>query len=504
MNQAVAVPPPLLSTKDITISFGGIKALDKVSLQVEAGHIHALLGENGAGKSTFIKVLTGVYQRDSGELYLNGKKINNKSVGDSQRTGISTVFQEVNLVPSMTVMENLTLQSQPRKWGLIDTHKAKRRAQEMLKVVGLSIDPNRLLGSFSVAIQQMIAIARALSFEAKLLILDEPTASLDKEEITRLFALMTQLKQKGIGIIFVTHFLDQVYQVCDRISVLRNGKHVGSFETKNLPREALIQHMVGHELGDLNRNHEHHDNCPKIFPKYIEIEGLAKHNVLSPVDLKVGRGEVVTLAGLLGSGRTELVELVYGVNHADSGKITLNNQAVTINTPKQAMQQRFGLCPEDRKHSGLIAELSVRENIIIALQSRQGWLKQITKAKQNQLVDEMVKGLHIATHDVERPVAELSGGNQQKVILARWLITEPNLLILDEPTRGIDVGAHHDIILLIRKLCEKGMSMLVVSSELEELVVFADRVLVMRDREMVAELSGEEINRSAIIEAIAQ
>jgi len=504
MNNNIELNSVLLSAQDISISFGGIKALDKVNISVESGSIHALLGENGAGKSTFIKVLTGVYQRDSGSLYLNGVAIDNKTVGDSQRSGISTVFQEVNLVSSMTVIENLTLQSQPCRWGLIKSKSAKKYAQDMLDVVGLDIDPHRLLGSYSVAIQQMVAIARALSFDAKLLILDEPTASLDKEEIRRLFSLMNQLKNKGIGIIFVTHFLDQVYDISDRISVLRNGKHVGSFKTKDLSREALIQCMVGHDLDDLNRVYDHESSSKKTFPQYVKVEGISKKNVLSPVNVNIGRGEVVTLAGLLGSGRTELVELVYGVNNPDHGVITINNKKVKIATPKQAMLHRFGLCPEDRKHSGLIADLSVRENIIIALQSRQGWLHQMSKVRQNELVDEMVNSLRIATHDMERPVSELSGGNQQKVILARWIVTEPSLLILDEPTRGIDVGAHHDIILLIRKLCEKGMSMLVVSSELEELVVFADRVLVMRDKKMVAELSGEKINCNAIIEAIAQ
>lgn len=490
----------LLSIKNISIDFAGIKALDEVSLQVKHGEIHALLGENGAGKSTLIKVLTGVYAKNSGQIYLNGDEITPQDVGDAQKSGISTVFQEVNLVPTMTVTENLTLLTQDRKFGFINWKHENLKAVEMLKRVGLDIDPTHLLSRYSVAIQQMIAIARALAFETKLLILDEPTASLDKEEIARLFKLMLQLKKQGIGIIFVTHFLDQVYEVTDKISVLRNGCHVGSFDTADLPRGDLIKCMVGHAISqNADKKVVNSD-----LPEYIRIEGLSRKSATLPVSFDIRRGEVVTLAGLLGSGRTELAELVFGAVAYDSGNISVNKSIKKIHTPKQAIELDFGFCPEDRKKSGIISELSVRENIIIALQSRKGWLRKIPFQQQKVFADEMVKKLRIATTDIEKPVGLLSGGNQQKVILARWLITNPDLLILDEPTRGIDVGAHHEIIQLIRKLCEDGMSMLVVSSELEELVIFADKVLVMRDHKVIAELSGEQINQAAIIDEIAK
>ncbi|MEJ2045272.1 MAG: sugar ABC transporter ATP-binding protein [Reinekea sp.] len=494
----------LLRAEKLCKSFIGVKALDSVSLTIQAGEIHALLGENGAGKSTVIKVLTGVYERDSGQILLNGKSINPKNTGHAQALGISTVYQEVNLVPTLSVAENLTLQTQASRFGLISWKKSIKQAKNMLERIGLDIDPNRRLDTYSVAIQQMVAIARAVGSEqCKMLILDEPTASLDSQEIDQLFALMEQLKSQGIGIIFVTHFLDQVYRITDRITVLRNGQYIGTYETAELPRADLIQKMVGHAIEESGPA-RHVQSDQQQGDALLALQEFGKSRYLNPVSMQVNKGEIVGLAGLLGSGRTELCELAFSAQQADSGSRKIHGQAATFKSPRQAIRKGMAYCPEDRKRDGIIAELSVRENMILALQASKGWWKAITRAEQETLVNEMVKRLAIKTPDIEKPIGELSGGNQQKVILARWLITHPELLILDEPTRGIDVGAHQEIIQIMKQLCADGMGLMVASSELEELVAFAHRVVVMRDRNKAAELSGEDVSRDAIITAIAQ
>lgn len=495
--------PPLLSIEHINKSFPGVRALNDVSLTFHSGEVHALLGENGAGKSTLIKVLTGIYAKDSGDITLDGRTVQIKNSLDAQSNGIRTVYQEINLIPTMTVAENLTLLDQPRRLGMISWRSAESRAKEMLARVGLDIDPNSLLVSHSIAVQQMVAIARALGSKARLLILDEPTASLDSEEIARLFSLMRQLKAQGMAIIFVTHFLDQVYAISDTISVLRNGSHVGTFETAALPQTELVGHMLGKDLDMLQ--HEQGDQVEaEEKPVVLSLSQVGKTGMLKPVDLDLKQGEIVGLAGLLGSGRTELCELAYGAVRPDQGAKSWLGNLLQINTPKQAIEQGMAYCPEDRKHRGIVAELSVRENLILALQSSRGWWSRIPMAEQQAIVSEFIERLSIKTPDMEKPIGELSGGNQQKVILARWLVTNPKLLILDEPTRGIDVGAHHDILKIIRELCDEGMSLLVASSEVEEIVAFAHRVVVLRDREKVSEIVGNQISQKSIIQAIAQ
>lgn len=495
---------PLLSIQGVHKSFPGVRALNDVSLTFKAGDIHALLGENGAGKSTLIKVLTGVYTKDSGEIVMDGHPVQMHDSLDAQRHGIRTVYQEINLIPTMTVAENLTLLDQPKRLGLISWRSAESQARDMLRKVGLDIDPRSQLDSHSVAIQQMVAIARALGSKAKLLILDEPTASLDSDEIARLFSLMRQLKSEGMGIVFVTHFLDQVYAITDTISVLRNGCHVGTFKTAELPRADLVSHMLGKDLESLQ--HEQRAPAPKQsdLKRTLSLRQVGKRNMLQPIDLDLCQGEVVGLAGLLGSGRTEVCQLAFGAKKPDQGRKSWMGQALPINTPKQALAQGMAYCPEDRKHHGIIAELSVRENLILALQSARGWWSPMPMSEQRKLVDEFIARLNIKTPHMEKPIGELSGGNQQKVILARWLITHPKLLILDEPTRGIDVGAHHEIIQIIKDLCDEGMSLLVASSEVEEIVAFAHRVVVMRDRAKVSEIGPDQISQKSIIQAIAQ
>jgi galactofuranose transport system ATP-binding protein len=492
---------PLLQLKNITKIFPGVKALDDVDFTLTAGEIHALLGENGAGKSTLIKVMTGVYQRDGGEISLNGKSISPKSTQDAQDSGISTVYQEVNLLPNLSVAHNIYLGREPYRWGLINWQKMNADAKNLLKRYDLDIDVTQNLSEYSVAVQQLIAIARGVDMSAKVLILDEPTASLDSKEVESLFRILRELKAQGVGIVMVTHFLDQVYAVCDKITVLRNAKFVGEFITAELSRSQLISHMLGKELIELEHQAAH--TSQNEGEAILQVKELGNNHTLFPTDFQVNKGQVVGLAGLLGSGRTELCRLIFALDKKHSGQIIFNNKTVNFTSPRDAIIAGFGLCPEDRKQDGIFDQLSIRENLIIAKQIKQGWWKKISLKEQQQLTEQFVKDLQIVTSGIEKPIGQLSGGNQQKVILARWLAADPLLLILDEPTRGIDIGAHAEIIKLIRKLCADGMSLIVASSEIEELVAFSHKVIVLRDRQKVAELNPPDIDSQHIMKAIA-
>ena len=482
--------------------FPGVHALDNVDLQLRAGEVHALLGENGAGKSTLIKILTGALNRDGGTILLDGETISVDTTAEAQALGISTVYQEVNLVPTLSVTKNLTLGRQPMRFGLIDWKKAQALAKERLQRLNLDIDPERPLGYYSVAIQQLIAIARALEEDTRVLVLDEPTASLDAEETALLFQIVRDLKTKGMAIVFITHFIDQVYQISDRISVLRNGRLVGTGLASELDRLKLISMMIGRELENLGTRPVRAED-DKMGAPVLELENLGRKRVMSPFDLTVHAGEVVGMAGLLGSGRTQSAKLVFGAIKPDSGKMSISGKPVTRFSPRNSLQEGIAFCPEDRKADGLIGDLSVRENIILSLQAKRGWLRQLSRKEQEKLADDMIKALAIATPDAEKPVGQLSGGNQQKVVLARSLVSQPKALLLDEPTRGIDVGAHAEIVALIRRLCSEGLALLVASSEFDELVAVSDRIAVLRDRNKVAEIAGDEITRENIINTIA-
>lgn len=498
----MSISTPVLQLRGIDKKFPGVHALKAVNFSLRAGEIHALLGENGAGKSTLIKVMTGVYPRDGGDILLEGQAIYPTNTGDAQALGISTVYQEVNLLPNLTVAHNVFLGREPKKWGLIDWRTINRRARELLKDYDLDLDVTRPLSSYSIAVQQLIAIARGVDMSAKILILDEPTASLDADEVQSLFRILRTLKARNIGIVFVTHFLDQVYAVCDRITILRNAELVGEFEAEKLTRPELVGHMLGKELAALAQ-HKPSAEVKRHKTALLNMQQVGRTASLEPVDLHLAQGEVVGLAGLLGSGRTELCRLVFGIDKKHSGTMEFKSQIVDLRSPKQAIDLGIGLCPEDRKHDGILGPLSIRENIILAQQIKRGWWRYIPRAQQVEMAEHYVKEMAIATSDIEKPIGQLSGGNQQKVILARWLASEPSLLVLDEPTRGIDIGAHAEIIRLIRQLCAQGLSLLVASSELEELVAFSDKVVVLRDRRKVAELQGVDINPQTIMQAIA-
>ena len=494
----------VLEARGLTRRFTGVLALSGVDFRLFAGEVHALMGQNGAGKSTLIKVLTGVYPADAGELTLRGQAIHPTSPAAAQRLGISTVYQEVNLCPNLSVAENIFAGRYPRRGaaGLwrIDWTCMQTDARTLLARLNLDIDVTRLLASYPVAVQQMVAIARALSVEAKVLILDEPTSSLDEQEVERLFAVLRQLRDDGMAILFVTHFFEQMYAISDRITVLRNGELVGEYLKADLPPAALITAMVGRELSAAaGRNDSAAAAAGKVL---LEARGVGRRGQLNPVDVDLRRGEVVGVGGLLGSGRTELARLLFGLDRSDSGELSVAGERVRFDNPATAIRHGLGMCPEERKHDGIVAELSVRENIALALQARLGVWKCLTPARQKEIADRFVKSLGIKTADIDTPIALLSGGNQQKVVLARWLATEPKLLILDEPTRGIDVAAKQEIMNEILALARSGLAVLFISSEMDEVVRVSDRIVVMRDRSKVGELPGSS-SEQAVYHLIA-
>lgn len=477
--------------------YGATRALDGAGLSLRAGEVHALMGQNGAGKSTLIRLLTGADMPDSGTVTLDGRAIAPASPLDAQREGISTVYQEVNLCPNLSVAENLFAGRFPRRFGLVDWGRVRAGARELLGELQLDIDVDRPLASYPVAIQQMVAIARALGVSAKVLILDEPTSSLDEDEVRQLFAVMGRLRDRGMAILFVTHFLDQVYAVSDRITVLRNGGLVGEYLPADLPRAALVKAMVGREVELAGAR----DVAAHALPQgevVLEARGLGRRGSLHPVDLRVHAGEVLGLGGLLGSGRTELARLLFGLDRADAGELRVDGGKADLLHPADAVARGLALCPEERKTEGIVAGLSVRENIVLALQARRGWWRSLPRAKQEEMAAHYVALLGIRTAGVEAPAGALSGGNQQKVVLARWLATAPRLLILDEPTRGIDIAAKQEIMAEVLRLARQGMAVLFISAEIEELTRLGDRIAVLRERRMAGELAGGSDGRQVL------
>ena len=492
----------ILQMSDIEMNFPGVRALAGVNFTLRRGEVHSVMGENGAGKSTLIKCLTGVYQMDSGTIMFDGKQIRPQSVSDAMKLGISSVYQEVNLCPNLTVAENIFIGRQPMKAGtLVDWKKMNKLSKEALQKFDLDINVTRNLDTYSVAIQQMVAIARAVDIEAKILILDEPTSSLDKDEVARLFEVIRKLKSEGMAIIFITHFLDQVYEISDRITVLRNGELIGEYFAKDLPHIELVTKMVGKEFDQISslKKATPDKDCKVV----IEADKISVDASIQNVDLTLREGEILGFSGLLGSGRSETARAMFGLDKIQTGKLSIKGNAVQLRNPAMAIKQRIAFCPEDRKSDAVVADLTVRENIILALQGRVGMFKYITRKKQNELANKYIKLLGIVTPDAEKKVGELSGGNQQKCILARWLATEPEALILDEPTRGIDVGAKAEIMKLTLDLCENGMAVAFISSELEEVIKLSNRIVVMRDRRKVAELKDDEIDHDRVLQIIA-
>jgi simple sugar transport system ATP-binding protein len=496
----------ILEMDGISKAFPGVQALDNVSLTLKKGEVLCLVGENGAGKSTLMKVLTGVDKPDTGKITLDGKEIQARSPQHAQELGISTVYQEVNLCVNLSVAENILLGREPYKMGRIDWATMNTLAANALHdLLGVDIDVTKPLGSYTVAIQQMVAITRALYLQgAKILILDEPTSSLDENETKQLFKVMRKLKSEGVGIIFITHFLGQVYEISDRITVLRNGKLVGTYDTNAITRVGLVSKMIGRNLAEFDEMSKTKLESGKHIRKeaLLEARGFGLSGAIQPFDLDLHAGEVVGLAGLLGSGRTETASILFGSDKADSGSISMNGTPVHDHSPLGAIKRGIALCPEDRKAAGIVDELSVRENIVLAMQASKGWFKYLSLPEQYEYAERYIKLLNIATPSADQPVKNLSGGNQQKVILARWLAINPQILILDEPTRGIDVGTKAEIQKLVLSLAEEGKSCVFISSELEEVLRTSHRIVVLREREKVAEYSGE-VDENTIIHAFA-
>ena len=494
----------VLEMQGIYKSFPGVNALQNVDFCLREGEIHALMGENGAGKSTLIKVLTGVYGKDAGEIYLKGHSgpVQIHSPQDAQHAGISTVYQEISLCPNLSVAENIYIArgaGQRINWRSMNS-----RAAKLLQSLGIDVEPTQQLAGCSIAVQQMVAIARAVDMDCRVLILDEPTSSLDESEVEKLFKLMRQLRENGVGIIFVTHFLDQVYAVCDRITVLRDGKLVGEYEIESLPRVQLVSKMLGKEFDDMAdiKNDIAVNTDENSVPVY-EASGLCSTEGIQPFDFYIRKGEVNGFTGLLGSGRSESVRAIFGADRVTGGSVKVDGREVRISSPIDAMRQGIAYLAEDRKRDGIVGDLSVRDNIILALQVKNGFFKPISKAKANRYADEYIKLLDIKTASVNTPIKSLSGGNQQKVILARWLLTHPKYLILDEPTRGIDVGTKVEIQKLVLELASEGMSVTFISSETDEMLRTCSRLLVMRDRKLVGELKGDQLTQRCIMNTIA-
>ncbi len=492
----------ILKMEGICKSFPGVRALDNVDFVLRKGEIHALMGENGAGKSTLIKILNGVYEKDAGRIILEGRPVHFKSPQEAQNMGIGTVFQEIALCPNLTVAENMFIGRSRDvfvKWKQMN-----ERAAGMLSSLGIPASPAQELASCSIAVQQMIAIARAVDMDCKILILDEPTSSLDEDETKKLFALMRQLKARGVGIIFITHFIDQVYEISDRITVLRNGKLIGEYQTSALPQIELVSKMMGKALSDISAIQKHEllksgDRVP-VF----EAKALSSAAGVRPFDFAIHKGEVNGFAGLLGSGRSESVRAIFAADKVTGGEVKINGKRVKIKTPLHAIKQGIGYLPEDRKSDGIIDELSVRDNIILALQVMKGFFKPLSRKQAEEFANQYIQLLEIKTPSLDTPIKSLSGGNQQKVILARWLLTHPMYLILDEPTRGIDVGTKVEIQKLVLKLAADGMSLTFISSEIDEMLRVCSRLIVMKDREIVGELRGADLTEQNVMHMIAQ
>ncbi|KGE72087.1 sugar ABC transporter ATP-binding protein [Spirochaeta lutea] len=491
----------VLQMQGICKSFPGVRALHNVSFTLRKGEVHALMGENGAGKSTLIKVMTGVYEKDAGQIEIEDQAIHFRSPQDAQNFGVGTVYQEITLCPNLTVAENMFIGR--GRYAFVNWRQMNRRAVELLASLSIPARPTQQLSSCSLAVQQMIAIARAVDMDCKILVLDEPTSSLDEDEVNKLFALMRELKSRGVGIIFVTHFLDQVYEISDRITVLRNGEFIGEYEAENLPQIDLISKMMGKELDNVSKISNTQTLEGDTSTPVLEASELSSAAGVRPFDFSIRKGEVNGFTGLLGSGRSESVRAIYAADKVTGGQVSMHGKDVKITKPLDAMKLGIGYLPEDRKGDGIIEDLSVRDNIILALQVMKGFFKPLSRSEAETFADQYIKSLNIKTASTETPIKCLSGGNQQKVILARWLLTHPEYLILDEPTRGIDVGTKVEIQKLVLRLAKDGVSVTFISSEIEEMLRTCSRLIVMKDRAIVGELKGNDLTQNDVMQVIA-
>lgn len=492
----------LLEMSNISKSFPGVRAIKKADLRVGYGEVHGLMGENGAGKSTLIKILNGIYQSDSGEIFFDGQKIQPQSSLEAQKLGISTIYQELNLIPELSICENIYIGREPMgKFG-IDWKKMEQDAASLLGRMGLHYDVKCSISRQGAAVAQMVAIARALALSAKLVVMDEPTSSLDTNEVKILFEVIEKLKSEGVSVIFISHRLSEVFEICDRVTILKDGEKEGDYNIDELTEISLISKMIGQKVPEGSQRIQTETVARAGTPAYA-MRGIS-NSKLSDINLELYEGEVLGFAGLLGSGRTELIRVLFGADTDYRGELEVDGQKVRFRIPADAILAGMALCPEDRRIEGIIPNLSVRENITIVLLPKLTRMGFISRSEQERVAEEFIKKLGIKASDMEQAVKNLSGGNQQKVLLARWLCTNPRLIIMDEPTRGIDVGAKAEIEKIIRELAADGMSVVMISSEISEVVRNSHRVAVMRDGKKLGELIGEEISQEIIMNKIAE
>jgi monosaccharide-transporting ATPase len=496
---------PVLDVVGVRKSFGGVRALRDVSFSLQPGEVHALVGENGAGKSTLIKVMTGVYQPDVGAVRFAGRDVEFASPLEAQDAGISTIYQEINLVPLMSVARNLFLNREPSRGGLVDSGRMKREARAILRDFGLDVNVSRPLRSLGLGAQQMVAIARAVQIDARVVIMDEPTSSLEAREVETLFRVIGRLKERGIAIVYVSHRLDELYTVCDRATIMRDGEVVHVSAMTDLDRMRLVSLMLGRDAAEVRRDGATAfggDRDTDAAP-VLRATGLTRRHQLDHVDLSIRPGEVVGLGGLLGSGRSETAKAISGSLRLDEGTIEVAGRPMRARSTAGAIKAGVVMLPEDRKSEGIIPNLSVRENIVLAALPGISRLGLISRKKQDEIVDFFVKRLNIKASSPEQKVSELSGGNQQKVMLARWLCLRPKVLLLDEPTRGIDVGAKAEVQSVIDELAAEGLGVLLISSELDELLEGSDRVIVLKDGRVIETLQGDDVNETTLMNALA-
>lgn len=494
---------PLLQLTGATVRFGADAAIDGVDFRLFPGEVHSLMGENGAGKSTLIKAITGALPLDEGELSLGGRVVHFGSPHDAQLAGISTVYQEIDLLPNVSVAENIALGREPRRAGAIDWRRMRREARETLADLGLDIDPASRLGTHSLAVQQLVAIARAISIDVRVLVLDEPTSSLDIDEVAELFRVVRDLKERGVAILFVSHFLDQVYELCDRVTVLRDGRFVGEYLTRELLRIDLVQAMLGRSATAL-KPHQRVDSPVDERTPTLTARGITAGPGIRDADVDLAESDVLGVAGLLGSGRTELARALTGIDRIDSGVIRIEGEKNGPRGPRSAISLGVVYSSENRRTEGIISELSVLENITLALQADRGMLRRIPPARQRELAASWVEALDIRPPDLDRPAGTLSGGNQQKVLLARLLALSPRVLVLDEPTRGIDVGAKVEIQNLVGEMAANGLSVMFISAELEEVLRVGQRVAILRDGRIVETLPADELTVDSLLARVAR
>jgi ABC-type sugar transport system ATPase subunit len=504
-------PTPLLRVEQISKSFPGVLALQNVSLEVHPGEALGLVGENGAGKSTLMKILSGVYQPDGGEIVFDGKPIVLHNPRQAQGLGIAIIYQEFNLMPNLSVEENVFVGREPNTGKFVRWRALRRQTEELLEQLGVHLNPGAIVRDLSVAEQQMVEIAKALSLNARLVIMDEPTSALTDTEVTALFAIIRELKRRGLAVIYISHRLEEIFSICDRVTVLRDGQLAGNLPIAEATPDRIVRLMVGRPLGDLFRPEEaerrleilaERSPAPVLEVHHLSRTGTVQDEaaiVLEDVSFSVRPGEIVGLAGLVGSGRTEVARAIFGADDYDRGEILIDGQPVHIASPRQAIRLGIGLVPEDRKLQALVLNLAIRENIALSILDRLSRFGIVRFGAERALARRMVEALRVRTPSIEQKVLNLSGGNQQKVVIAKWLALRPKILIMDEPTRGIDIGAKAEVHGLMHKLAADGVAILMISSELPEIVGMSDRVLVMRQGRIAGELPRNKASQEAIM-----